>query len=65
MGEIADMMLEGFLCEGCGEWMGDDEGPGYARLCAACRRQVHHPDVATVPPKELPLRKSRRRRRRL
>lgn len=35
MGEIADMMLEGVLCEGCGEYMGGGGiGP---RRCIACR----------------------------
>lgn len=36
MGEAAEMMLDGILCEGCGEWMGDDEAPGYPRRCPAC-----------------------------
>lgn len=35
MGEIADMMLEGFLCECCGTMI-DGEEPGYPRLCAGC-----------------------------
>lgn len=38
-GEIADMMLDGLMCEGCGVWMDDFESPGYARLCAGCRRE--------------------------
>lgn len=30
MGEIADAMLDGTLCEGCGAYLGDDTGfPGY------------------------------------
>lgn len=38
MGEIADMMLDGTLCEGCGEYIGDG-APGYPRYCsAACAR---------------------------
>lgn len=36
MGEIADWMLEGGLCEGCGEYLG--EGDGYPRRCSACSR---------------------------
>lgn len=36
MGEIADMMLEGVLCEGCGVYLG--EGGGYAQRCASCKR---------------------------
>lgn len=40
MGEIAEMMLDGILCQGCGELLleeGDDV-PGYPRSCAACAR---------------------------
>jgi len=35
MGEVADMMLDGTLCEGCGVFMGDEVG--YPRKCKACR----------------------------
>lgn len=41
MGEIAEMMLDGTMCAGCGEWMGD-EGDGFPRYCAACRPPRHH-----------------------
>ena len=34
MGEIADMMIEGEICECCGEYLG--EGGGFAQLCAGC-----------------------------
>lgn len=34
MGEIADMMIDGTLCEQCGEYLG--EGDGYPRYCGAC-----------------------------
>ena len=34
MGDIADMMLEGILCQGCGEFLGD--GEGYPMFCSAC-----------------------------
>jgi len=34
MGEIADMMLEGVLCEGCGVYIG--EGEGFPGLCGGC-----------------------------
>ena len=36
MGEIAEMMLDGTFCEGCGEVMDDHESPGYPRRCEAC-----------------------------
>ena len=37
MGEIADMMTDGDLCEVCGVWMGTP-GEGIPRKCASCRR---------------------------
>lgn len=36
MGEIADMMLDGTLCECCGEYIDDDEASGFPRYC--CRQ---------------------------
>jgi tRNA(Ile2) C34 agmatinyltransferase TiaS len=36
MGEVADMMLDGDLCEGCGVYMGSP-GDGYPRKCADCQ----------------------------
>lgn len=35
MGEVADMMLSGFLCECCGEYL-DGEEPGHPRKCEDC-----------------------------
>jgi hypothetical protein len=35
MGEYAEMMLEGIVCEGCGEFMGGG-APGYPRRCRGC-----------------------------
>ncbi len=37
MGDIADMMLEGILCEGCGVYL-DGTGYGVARRCNSCRK---------------------------
>ena len=34
MGEQAELIINGDVCEGCGEEMGD--GPGYPRRCSAC-----------------------------
>jgi hypothetical protein len=34
-GEIADMMLDGTLCEGCGDFLGEG-GYGFARYCRSC-----------------------------
>ena len=36
MGEIAEMMLDGTLCEVCGEFI-DGDSPGYPRRCSSCR----------------------------
>lgn len=35
MGDIADAMLDGLLCQICGELI-DGEEPGYPRTCPAC-----------------------------
>lgn len=37
MGEIADMIIDGTLCQYCGGAMGDQKSPGYPRTCAYCR----------------------------
>lgn len=41
MGEIAEMMLDGTLCEGCGVLMLKEgqEPPGYPCRCADCKRE--------------------------
>jgi predicted RNA-binding Zn-ribbon protein involved in translation (DUF1610 family) len=44
MGEIADSILEGELCQECGVYMG--EGDGYPRSCSACSRPA--PKAAPV-----------------
>jgi hypothetical protein len=45
MGEIAEMMLEGRMCQGCGELLSDD-APGHPRTCAACSAE----QLEDVPP---------------
>lgn len=35
MGEQADLIINGDVCEGCGQEF-EDEGPGYPRRCKAC-----------------------------
>ena len=37
MGDIADMMLEGQMCQWCGEIL--DDGDGYPVVCAGCQSQ--------------------------
>lgn len=39
MGEIADMMLDGTLCEGCGVYVGQSRG--YPRKCRDCQKDDH------------------------
>lgn len=38
MGEIADMVVNGFLCMGCGSHI-DFEEPGYPRVCEDCEEE--------------------------
>lgn len=38
MGEIAEMMIDGELCEGCGVYMGQSFGPC---RCQDCQRDNH------------------------
>lgn len=33
MGDIADMMLDGTMCECCGEFI-DEDPPGYPQYCS-------------------------------
>lgn len=54
MGEISDMMLDGTLCEQCGEFI-DEEGGDFPRLCASCSQEQEKP--ADVFPKRKPGRK--------
>lgn len=41
MGEIAEMMLDGTLCEGCGVYMGADTG--FPVRCAQCQNDGQVP----------------------
>lgn len=50
MGEIADMMLDGTLCEGCGVAL-DGEAGGFPRRCADCRRETPSAPAPTTPGK--------------
>ena len=43
MGEMAEAMLEGLLCEQCGALI-DGEQPGYPRKCADCRKEIDGDD---------------------
>lgn len=41
MGEIAEMMLDGELCEQCGVYMGG--ASGFVRICGGCRQDSQQP----------------------
>lgn len=56
MGEISDMMLDGTLCEVCGEFIDDDEGGEFPRKCAACEAEAAK-GKHDVFPKQKPGRK--------
>ncbi len=42
MGDIADQMLDGTLCEGCGIYLSDN-GPGYPCYCDDCEGPGQEP----------------------
>ena len=48
MGEIADMVLDGTLCEICGVYL-DGKSPGYPRRCGACE---NNDNPSAVPDRE-------------
>ena len=37
MGEIAELIIDGVLCEQCGVLVDEGEGCGYPRLCPSCK----------------------------
>ncbi len=55
MGEIAESMLDGTLCQGCGEFLGE-AGPGYPRYCASCKESEIKP-LVIIPPAKMANRK--------
>lgn len=59
MGEISELMLDGFMCEQCGEIIGDletGEGQGFPGLCAACQAEAGDDDeVYSLPNKSKPI----------
>ena len=49
MGEIADMMLDGTMCQGCGVWMdGGNDGPGHPQTCESCKREARRANAPAV-----------------
>ncbi|MES2262163.1 MAG: hypothetical protein V4724_26885 [Pseudomonadota bacterium] len=50
MGDVADMMLDGTLCEGCGVFL-NDSAPGHPCYCGDCARDRKAAgQAAYVPP---------------
>ena len=43
MGEFADMMIGGVLCQYCGEYMGDEVG--YPQTCNDCHHELSVAEV--------------------
>ncbi|WP_019377699.1 hypothetical protein [Virgibacillus halodenitrificans] len=40
MGEAAEMIINGLLCNVCGGYMEDFEEPGYPRTCEDCKENA-------------------------
>lgn len=40
MGDIADGVIAGFLCQECLSPMADHDSPGYPRTCSQCRKEA-------------------------
>lgn len=50
MGEIAEMMLDGTMCAGCGEFLNDGEdGDGFPEYCSACAPDYEEPKKSKRP----------------
>lgn len=49
MGEIAEMMLDGTLCAGCGEFLGEDDD-GIPAYCAGCAPEYEDEDASDYKP---------------
>ncbi|MFP3390646.1 hypothetical protein [Brevibacillus sp. SIMBA_040] len=39
MGEVAEMILSGLLCQVCGTYMDDLQEPGHPRTCDDCKEE--------------------------
>ncbi len=51
MGEIAEMMLDGTMCAGCGEFLNDGEdGDGFPEYCSSCARDYEEPKQKSKAP---------------
>ena len=54
MGEIADMILEGQMCQECGEFLG--EGDGYPTYCDDCKpeEEIEKRIIASIVKEQKP-----------
>ena len=62
MGEIADMMLDGTLCQSCGEYLGSSLGE-FPQSCAGCRERTEETDEPQRPKSKTGIKNWRRRHR--
>lgn len=46
MGEIADMMIDGTMCQVCGEFLGDPQG--YPITCDGCKSRGDDPNDVSL-----------------
>lgn len=60
MGEIADMMLDGTLCEACGVYI-DSPAPGHPRYCSRVCAADRSPVATGGNPPRSPAEQARRR----
>ncbi len=49
MGDIADMMLDGTMCQVCGEYLFTDPPAGYPVTCAGCGGDVMDDTPVNTP----------------
>lgn len=49
MGDVAEMMIDGTLCQGCGVFL-NDEAPGHPCFCADCEAEAKKTRIASYQP---------------
>lgn len=49
MGDVADMMLDGTLCQGCGVFLNED-APGFPCSCRNCKAEEKKGKAAAYQP---------------
>lgn len=51
MGDIAEMIVDGDLCQECGVFIEDEPSPGHPRSCADCERDAQRADARKRRPR--------------